>query len=206
MVSNGACISTSTVVSATSVMTVNPVITPTISINCATGDTAFNGQVVNFTANAVNGGTAPAFQWYVDGGMIAGATNATFSQPFFGSKTVYCELTSSSPCATAHTVASNLWSINIKGLGVQQVKSSLSSLTLFPNPTTGSFTITAEASEEVLFEVLDMPGKVVYKGAAMPQQGLIKQQVTLGNDIAPGQYILKVQTQNGTEYVHFVKQ
>ena len=205
LLSNAACLSVSTATTS-SYITVSPIITPTMVITAVPNDTAVYGQLVSFTSTVTGGGSVPTYQWYVNGGMIAGATNATYSQNFFTSSIVHCELTSNSPCISAPLVLSNFVSIYVFGLNVSSVKGGISGLSLYPNPNTGSFTLNAQANEAITFEVLDMPGKVVYKGTAIPQQGTVKQQIILGDNIASGQYILKVVSQNGTEYVHFTKE
>ncbi len=206
MVSHASCISTTTVVSPTVVMTVNTVVSPVITISAAPGDTVYgSGAVVNFTSSVTNGGSAPRFQWYVSGAMIAGATNATFTHAFFSSETVYCELTSNAQCVTADRVNSNVIGITALSLGVKQVTSSISDLSLHPNPNNGSFVIKANASAAVTYDIVDVVGKVMQTGSITPQSGKIDTQVVLADNVTPGHYIVRVHTENGTEYLHFVK-
>ncbi len=206
MVSNASCISTTTVVSPTVVMTVNPIVTPVITITAIPGDTVYgSGAVVNFTSSVTNGGSLPRFQWYVSGAMIAGATNATFSHAFFSSETVYCELTSNAQCVTADRVNSNVIGITALSLGVTQVKSSISNLSLYPNPNSGSFTIKANANATITYDIVDVVGKVMQTGNMVPQNGAIDTQVILNDSVTPGHYIVRLHTENGTEYLHFVK-
>ena len=65
------------------------------------------GDVLNFTATGVNGGTAPAYQWYVNGILINGATADTYSSVLNDGDVVSVEMTSNAPCANPVTAASN---------------------------------------------------------------------------------------------------
>jgi gliding motility-associated-like protein len=65
------------------------------------------GDVLNFSASGTNGGTAPAYQWYVNGNIVNGATNDTYSSVLNNGDIVTVEMTSNAPCANPLTAASN---------------------------------------------------------------------------------------------------
>jgi hypothetical protein len=91
MTSTANCIVTPTVTSPAYTIATGPEVTPGVFITASPNDSAaFIGQVINFTATAVNGGTMPAFAWYLDGALQAGATSSTYSQAFYSNHTVYC--------------------------------------------------------------------------------------------------------------------
>ena len=79
---------------------------------------------------------------------------------------------------------------------------------MFPNPNTGSFILTGTLNttdnNEVDIEVSDVLGRVVYSGAARPQNGTLKEDIKLAGDIAPGNYLLRVKTATGMQAFHFV--
>jgi hypothetical protein len=65
------------------------------------------GNLLTFTAYPANGGTAPVYQWRVNGTPVAGASDNTYTNTFGGTDTVSCMLVSNSPCASMDTAYSN---------------------------------------------------------------------------------------------------
>jgi gliding motility-associated-like protein len=107
MTSTAACATPATVTSNSITMTVNPVLTPSVSISANPGNTICAGSPVTFTASPVNGGS-PSYQWQVNGSNIGGATAATFSSSTFSNgDVVTVVMTSTAACATPATVTSN---------------------------------------------------------------------------------------------------
>jgi hypothetical protein len=81
-------------------------------------------------------------------------------------------------------------------------------LDLFPNPNTGNFTLSGTLSnnsgKDIGLEVTDMLGRTVYTGKTTPQDGTVKADIKLDNEIAAGTYLLRVFTEAGTQTFHFV--
>jgi GH43 family beta-xylosidase len=81
---------------------------PTIAITLSSGtnpDCA--GSALTFTATRTNGGSAPAYQWKVNG-VNTGTNSATFSSSILAnSDDVSCILTSNGSCVTTTTATSN---------------------------------------------------------------------------------------------------
>jgi hypothetical protein len=65
------------------------------------------GTSVTYTAIPVNGGSAPAYQWKVNGDDISGATNSNFTFIPNHNNTIACNLFSNSTCVTGNPVLSN---------------------------------------------------------------------------------------------------
>ena len=65
------------------------------------------GDVLNFTATGVNGGTAPAYQWYVNGTAVPGANSSTYSDVLNDGDIVTVEMTSNAPCVNPASATSN---------------------------------------------------------------------------------------------------
>jgi len=77
---------------------------------------------------------------------------------------------------------------------------------LFPNPNNGMFTLSGlvDATEgQVVIEVVNMVGQVIYRTAANVQNGNIEQRIDLGSNVAAGNYILRLRTENSSKVFHF---
>ena len=66
MTSSESCVTSALATSNTVQMTVQPLITPSVSV-VASASTICQGDSVTFTATSVNGGTSPSYQWKVNG-------------------------------------------------------------------------------------------------------------------------------------------
>ena len=110
--SNTVCATPANVTSNSIVMAVNPYVTPSVSI-AASANPICTGSPVTFTATAVNGGGAPAYQWRVNG-TNSGTNSATFSSSTLANgDVVNCVITSNATCRTVPTAASNNISITV---------------------------------------------------------------------------------------------
>ena len=85
-------------------LTINPTVTPTVTINTAS-TTVCAGQSVTFTSTITNGGSSPAYQWKVNGGNTVTTANYTTSSLANGD-VVTCVLTSNAACAAPVTATS----------------------------------------------------------------------------------------------------
>ncbi len=105
MTSNAACASITTVYDTVTVV-VYPSLVPSVYISTgAIGDTVCIGDLTPYTAVPVNGGTTPAYTWYVNGTAAGGGNPFTYI-PSHGD-VITCALTSSYVCPTPATVISN---------------------------------------------------------------------------------------------------
>ena len=127
-------------------MIVSPIIPANVSIS-ASANPVCQGTSVTCTAVPVNGGTAPVYQWKVNG-LNAGTNSATFSYIPVNGDVVKCEMTSNSPCATVTFVTSNTITMTVSP--VQPVSISIAassnptcignSVTFTATPTNGGTT------------------------------------------------------------------
>jgi len=81
-------------------------VTPAISISTPT-PTVCVGNSVIFYAAITNGGTAPTYQWRVNGNPVSGATNSQFTYIPNNSDVVSCTLISNATCANPASVISS---------------------------------------------------------------------------------------------------
>ncbi len=102
------CLSVPTATSLAIVVTINPLITASVSIAAST-NTICAGSSVTFTATPTNGGTAPSYQWYINGNPVAGQTNPTFtSTTLANGSSVTVQMTSNAtPCLVGSPATSN---------------------------------------------------------------------------------------------------
>ena len=206
MVSDAACAIGGTVFAAPINITVNEIVTPSVTVVPSVDSVSFLGEVVTFTATVVNGGSAPTYAWYVDGVLQSGASGSTFSMSVGHSVAVSCAIVSNAPCAEPGSIGSNLVNVYADNEGVNNVTKGLYSLSLYPNPNNGTFVLNGlvnSGSNELSYQVLDMTGKVVFSGTTTPKKGVINQQINLDGNLASGQYIMRVLMENGAEFIHF---
>lgn len=104
--SNGACTNPTTANSNLITMVVTTQVTPAVSITVSPSGSICSGATVTFTAVPVNGGTAPAYQWQIDGSNV-GTNSVTFtSTTLTNGQVVSCVMTSNDACANPATGAS----------------------------------------------------------------------------------------------------
>lgn len=107
MTSSIACVSQSMDTSNNITMTVNPLITPSLTVSVSPDDTICAGTVVTFTATAANGGSTPSYQWKLNGANVGTNSNTYSGSSFNNGNVITCELTSNATCATPATVTGN---------------------------------------------------------------------------------------------------
>jgi hypothetical protein len=111
MTVSGGCVTTTTAISNTITMVVNPLITPSVSIvsnpAAVSGTTSIcSGTNVSFTASPTNGGT-PSYQWKLNGGNV-GTNSTTYSNSSLADGSVIsCVMTSTATCASPTTATSS---------------------------------------------------------------------------------------------------
>jgi hypothetical protein len=108
-----ACATNNVAVSNALAITVNPSVTPTVSLS-ADKTTICSGGTVNFSTNSTNAGTAPSYQWFKNGSLINGLTNSTYSASSIANGDQYSvTMASNAACALLPNVYSNLATITV---------------------------------------------------------------------------------------------
>jgi hypothetical protein len=104
--------------------------------------------------------SAPQYQWYLNGNLIAGATGANYTPIQNGVYTV--SYTDANGCTSSLSLPTTVSDI---GAGLFEISDWMQ---IYPNPGTGIFNITLPAmpAAEMLIEVADMLGKTVYSTTA----------------------------------------
>lgn len=99
LTSNAPCVSNAKATSNMQVITVNPIVTPEVSINIASNSIC-SGTQAQFSAQPINGGTAPHYTWFRNG-QFAGTDSSGFSTAIINhADSFYVVMITSAPCAT----------------------------------------------------------------------------------------------------------
>ena len=127
--SNALCRLVDTAVSAVKVFSVNPGLPPSVTVSITPGSSVCPGTGVACTANPLNGGSSPQYQWFKNGIMVRNGSTYNFT-PANGDA-VYCKLTSNASWRTSDTAVS------------------ATSIIAVTDPVTPSVTVTASPGDSV---------------------------------------------------------
>ncbi|NCA76842.1 MAG: hypothetical protein EOM90_10940, partial [Alphaproteobacteria bacterium] len=111
LTSNANCATGSPATSNAITMTVNSTL-PVSVTTTASENPACSGTAVSFTAFPVNGGTAPVYQWQVNGAN-AGSNSPTYTYIPGNGDLVLCTVTSNENCSTGNPAKSNVIKMEI---------------------------------------------------------------------------------------------
>jgi len=191
------------------VVSLDTILTPTVLLRAYPGTGVGVWHIDSMHAFVSNGGPNPTYQWIINGHVIAGATNASFTHyQFFNNDSVSCIVTASGPCGGYQ--GSKYLIITLHDVGVQVITGQASDVKLIPNPNKGTFTVKGNigtaTDEEVTIEVTNMLGQVLYNNKVMVQNGNVDQHIQLDNNLANGMYILSLRSGGQNTVFHFVVQ
>lgn len=152
------------------------------------------------------GGSAPTYQWIVNGVPVAGATtNVYITNALNTGDSVTCLVTNTDECSGISTF--NYVTITVgSNVGVSNVSVNAADIVLLPNPNSGSFAVkgtVAATTEELSLEVTDMLGKVLYRNNVIARSGQLNEQVNLSADLANGMYLLTLRGNGLKQAIHF---
>ena len=116
LTSSAGCATTPTATSSTTHITVSPAVSPGVSVT-ALATSLCAGSADTFTAVPADGGTSPAYQWYLNGTAVATGSVYT-SSALNNSDSVYVVLTSNAACATSPTATSAAVHISVTAVVV----------------------------------------------------------------------------------------
>jgi hypothetical protein len=107
LTSNAVCASTTTVSSNKLRMSVTPTVTPDVTINASSASIC-SGSAVQFTATAVNGGSAPSYQWSINGSPTGTDSSGLTSASLANGDTIKVIMNANAACRTKNSDTSNI--------------------------------------------------------------------------------------------------
>lgn len=115
MTSNAACPATGSnpATSNTLTMTVNPNVTPGVSISASPSSTICTGTSVTFTAIPTNGGSTPSYQWKKNSVNVGTNSNTYTDAGLANGNSITCVMTSNATCVTGNPATSNAISMTV---------------------------------------------------------------------------------------------
>ncbi len=190
------CMGNTTRGSTARIQVVQPVV-PSVSISVQPGTSIVAREEAIFTASPVNGGTAPVYQWKRNG-INTGHNNPVFrSNSLNNNDEIYVEMQSNQNCANPVTVESNRIRMAV-AVSVGDIERTLGNVSIYPNPSNGSFMVEGsniqETNEEpLMLQVRTLTGQVVYTTEIAVRSGGFSQQIHLPESIVNGIYLVWLQ-------------
>lgn len=104
LVSNSTCATSLNATSPPLVMVVNPFVSPTVTISAVPSTPVCSGTNITYTANVVNGGASPTYQWMLNGSNVAGANSSTYaSSTLSNGNSISVAVSSNAACPSANS-------------------------------------------------------------------------------------------------------
>ncbi len=184
-------------------LTVTNVVVPSVSVSANPSGPIAPGTSVQFTAAQSGGGATPAFQWIKNGADIPGETGATYtSNTLQNGDRISVRMQSYALCANPGVVTSSALAIQVGTTAVPTLSAWQGTVTLFPNPTTGRFTVstswgTGHVGKRATLEVLNALGQSVYRMTLQPDRREWSHEVWLDEALANGTYLLRLSSEDG---------
>ena len=197
------CVTASTATYSVTMSVVDPVV-PVVSITASPSNNILIGQTVTLSASVTNGGTAPTFQWQINGAPFPGATAPVFVHTGFNNNdSVSCQVIASDVCNSHGSAGAT---IKVRdNTGVRSLTNG--EITVAPNPSKGTFiidgTLGLTDKEETTVELTNVIGQVVYRTKITTQNGYLHEQINPGA-ISSGSYLLSIRSISGTKVFHLV--
>lgn len=194
MTSTGTCATPFIDTSNAITMTVQPVLTPTVSMTADKMPPWNGGLTVTFTATPTHGGANPEYQWKRNGQDITGATGATWGvivNALNDNEDICVVLKSSYECAVPDTAMSNCITTAFTGLGgIVHDKN----IKIYPNPVSGILHIEGvEAGSTIeLIDVLGRSAKQLLTAQGTSPSAPFKGGTVDVSSLVPGVYVLRV--------------
>jgi hypothetical protein len=173
-------------------LTVQQYVTPSVSITVSHGPVIGGVQIDTFTASYTDCAD-PYYTWFQNITPLGiHSAVAVVSSPVGVPDSVTCRLYCSNLCQTVTATTSN--SIHT---GITEI-ASIGGVKLYPNPTTGAFSMEIEAlsAGDAEVSVSDLLGQSIQSRSVSLREGYNKEQLSIGEGATSGVYIISL-TMNG---------
>jgi hypothetical protein len=208
LTTSAVCPSSPTALSNKVGVTVSPVVVPSISITANPSGVVPPGTSVTFTATQSGGGATPTYLWKKNNVVIPGAIGDTYTTSSLrDGDRIIAVMQSYAPCASPSVVTSNELAMRIAATGVSAIGNSGSgawegSMVLYPNPTTGHFTVgvswaASHIGKRASIDIINALGQGVYHLELSPTTRDWSHDVWLGEQLANGHYMLRLSSSDG---------
>jgi len=185
--SDAICVSPDTVSKSIGLIVISP-LTPIVSIVVNPNSIIVSGQTVTLSASVKGRQSSPAYQWVVNHTYIAGATDSFYtSNNFSNNDSVTCIVTTSNECGSV--IAEKTVAVLINTDMINQILNS-NSISIFPNPATGVFTIENAAGCDM--KILNSIGQELYLTKINSARDIVDTQFLIS-----GIYLVQVKSLNG---------
>jgi trimeric autotransporter adhesin len=180
---------------------------PILNIISSQGATVPFGGTDTFTVLVAGAGTAPTFQWVLNGVIVPGATSNIFVlSDIVHSDSVACIVTGTllGDCpGVESTIYTNIKNTNA---GVYDVKANDIQAYIAPNPNNGNFRLIGNAAfaGKLHIVVTNLLGQEIYASEISADNGIVDTTVNCGNMLSPGVYLLHVTTDSRQKTLKFV--
>jgi hypothetical protein len=171
----------------TAISSVTVYASPTVSVSPAAGNACVNSAGITLTGSP-------------SGGIYSGTnvSSNSFTPVSSGTFTpVYSYTNSSTGCS--NTASTSI--VVSTCTGIDQFTKTGSGLSIYPNPTSGEFTVEFANAEEKHIKVMDITGRLIYSGSGFQDKTFIDI-----NHLADGMYYVQVQSGSVVETIKVVKQ
>ena len=127
-------------------VTVNPTLTPAISVS-ASSTSACSGGSITFTATPTTGGSNPTYQWYLNNNAVSGQTGETYvlSSPANGDQIYATMVSNATGCLSTNNATGNTITLTSSASTPSVTISSNSATTICPG-TSVTFSVNSSAN------------------------------------------------------------
>ncbi len=149
---------------------------------------------ITIDGNTLTASAGESYQWFIGGEVIAGATSQTYTALSYGTYTVL--VTSEYNCSSLSEAAL-----------VNSIEDTddLMNISIYPNPTSGKFFISASGSENgsYKYELIDIHGKLILKEEFVKTQEIFNQEINFIGK--PGLYFLRINNGLTSQVIKIIK-